>query len=172
MPRETVRKTSFFRLAIYGPGRVVSFETELEMSNLRKRRPAKSRRPICAPVLYNHSWRMNTVVLWSRAVDQKILVSLGCICVLALSGLTGVLLPSPWPGDGFRLVGGMLTTTLLVLVWGTFRLIRTVRYNNIWVVSEFVLVPVLWGLFVMGLAVWFQHLHGTWGGDYEVLHVL
>jgi hypothetical protein len=110
---------------------------------------------------------MKNIELWSREIDWKILIFAGAFCSLALAALVGSALPPPIPFRQTPLLGGLLTTALLVFVWSLFHLVRPERYSRKWAVAEAIVIPVVWGLFVGALAVWFSGLNAAWHIDYE-----
>jgi ABC-type transport system involved in cytochrome c biogenesis permease subunit len=104
---------------------------------------------------------MKNVLIWSRATDRRILVAAGGGCLVALAGGIGAALPAPVPYDSTQLVQGIIAAALLVFIWGTFRLARPRLHSQRWVVAEWVVVPVAWGLLVTVLGLWLSSFRET-----------
>ena len=73
-----------------------------------------------------------------------------------------------------RFVDAFIAMSLLVLVWGVFRLLEPGRrYSRMWVIAKTVGIPLIWILLVVALGFWFAHLHEEWFRQkYEPLMVL
>jgi len=110
---------------------------------------------------------MKNIQLWSRVTDRKILVAIGFLCCLAFAAVIGATLPTPAESDAIRFVDAFISTMLLVLVWGGFRLVRPARYRQPWVLAEVIAVPVIWTLLVIALAFWFGQLHDELYPEFE-----
>ena len=110
---------------------------------------------------------MKNIQLWSRDIDRKILIVIGAFCSLLVAALIGSVLPPPFPFKHITIFDALLTTALLVLVWSVFRVVRPDRYSRKWAVAEAIVIPVVWGLLVGVLAVWFCGLNSVWQIDYE-----
>jgi dolichyl-phosphate-mannose--protein O-mannosyl transferase len=116
---------------------------------------------------------MTNVRFSSRETDWKVLVALG---LLVFSAVVGYLLPPPidyslQPQEyppltvcfGMRVVDAFFAVTLLVLVWGVFRLLEPRRrYSRTWVIAKTAGILLVWLLLVVALGFWFAHLHNEW----------
>src|SRR5262245_6348920 len=100
---------------------------------------------------------MNNIQLWSRAIDKKILIVLGVACALALAAAIGLALPTAEPSVNIKVLNALITSTLLVFVWGLFRLVRPTRYSPGWATAEIIVVPLAWTMLVIALALWFDY---------------
>ncbi len=100
---------------------------------------------------------MKNVLLWSRAADGKILTRMGYISFVALAGFTGLLLPAPT--EASPLVGSIISATLLVLVWAVLHLVQPRRPSHKWVVAKRIVIPTIWVLLMVAVALWFSRLH-------------
>jgi hypothetical protein len=109
----------------------------------------------------------------SRQADWKVLIPLGS---LLFAALVGYVLPPPteYPPDpkgfppltvlfGMRFVDAFIAVSLLVLVWGVFRLLEPGRrYSRTWVIAKTVGIPLIWITLIVALGYWFAYLHTEW----------
>jgi hypothetical protein len=114
---------------------------------------------------------MKNIQVWSRDTDRKILTAAGAVGSLGLAAFIGSVLQPPTPSDHMPLFDGLLTSMLLVLVWSVFQLVRPGQYSHKWAVAQVIVIPVVWGLLVGALAVWFSELNAGWNILYERLNV-
>jgi hypothetical protein len=98
---------------------------------------------------------MKNIEFYSRETGQKILLILVC---LGVSALAGCLLPTPFEDSSARLFDAALSVALAVSVWCGFHLIKPRRYSQKWAIAELTVVPIVWLLLMLALAVWFYHL--------------
>jgi len=110
---------------------------------------------------------MNTLELWTRNTDRKILAGItgpGCVAAAAAFGL---MLPIPLSCRWLSPVGALLGAALLVFFWSTFQLIRPVRQTRSWAIAELVAVPLAWLLMMVVLGLWFHQV-----GNMEMFDVV
>lgn len=101
---------------------------------------------------------LKTVVLWSRETDQIIAVAFGLLCCFAFAAGVGCIIPAPVDDGQMRLINASITMSLLAFVWSGFRLIRPFQPSHLWMIGEWIVVPLFWTVLVIALAVWFGHL--------------
>ncbi len=76
---------------------------------------------------------MKNLQICSRETGLKIVLAAGLLGLA--SSIGAILLPSPAPDFDASILGGVLTGTLLVLVWGIFNLVRPSRYSRQWAMA-------------------------------------
>jgi hypothetical protein len=96
---------------------------------------------------------MKSQMFPSLKTDDKVLIILLC---LGFAAVIGCLLPAPY--DISHAFGGFISVTFGILVWCLFRLIEPRRYSRRWAIAELTVVPIVWMLLMLALAVWFYHL--------------
>lgn len=94
---------------------------------------------------------MKTTLIWPRSIDWKILA-------VFAAAASGFVIPAAMDDVQVRLVDSVLSIAL-VSIWAGFRIVRPVWYRRSWAVAEFVLVPMVWTSFLLGMAIWFHHIH-------------
>ena len=106
-------------------------------------------------VLTNSRRPLKTIVLWSRETDAIIAVE---FCSFAFAAGVGCIIPAPVDDGQMRLIDASITMLSLAFVWSGFRLIRPLRPSRLWIIAEWIVVPIIWTGLVIALAVWFGHL--------------
>jgi len=115
-----------------------------------------------------HSLRhMKTIVLWSRATDR---IAFGFLCCFAFAAAVGGIIPAPIDAGQMRLADALLTASSLGFIWSGFRLARPFRPSQLWIIAEWIVVPIIWTGLVIGLAIWFSHLQEAF--DYDLTHAM
>ncbi len=112
---------------------------------------------------------MKDTLLRSRTADYKILALTGYLCALAVAGVIGWFLPTPFVSEGGHFADSIIAAMLLVVVWGAFHLIQPSRHGQRWLLASLILIPVIWVGLIAALAFWFNHLHSQWE-MHEPLH--
>jgi hypothetical protein len=91
-------------------------------------------------VLTNSLRHLKTIVLWSRETDRIIAVA---FCCLAFAAGAGCIIPAPVDDGQMRLIDGLITMLLLGFVWSGFRLLRPFQPSRLWMIGEWIVVPLL-----------------------------
>jgi len=112
---------------------------------------------------------MKNMQFSSRKADQKVLIVLLC---LGIPALVGCFLPPPFAGLLALLFDVVLSVALAVFVWCVFHLIEPRRHSQKWVIAELTIVPAIWLLLMLAVAVWFYHLNMPMMRDGRIINSL
>jgi hypothetical protein len=107
---------------------------------------------------------MKNVEIWSRATDRNILTGLRWVGVLLLAAMVGYAYPTE-PIYNLAPVDALITSLLLILVWGCFHVLQPSRPGPTWRILEGVGVPAVWMLLV---AIFLLCVHVACGSGMEV----
>jgi hypothetical protein len=96
---------------------------------------------------------MKNIQFTSRKSDLKFLA------VIGFSAVAGFLLPGRFEYSYHaQFFDAIFSVPLALLVWCGFHLIEPTIHSRKWTIAEFTVVPIVWLLLMLALAVWFHHL--------------
>jgi len=99
---------------------------------------------------------MKNIWFTSRETDWKVLKVFG---VVGLSCVAGPLLAAQFEDSFLSLsFDAIVSISVALLVWSVFHLVEPKDHGRKWTIAELTVVPLVWLLLMVTLAVWFHHL--------------